>query len=229
MSNIMKHKLFENFVNEICNNTNLTTAIVEGFETIFENYHGEHESPDSSAIPLYDMTKGMPEDIYSNDAKRLYGTGEYHDLDTFSVINITKGKPKRKVKIYRAVPDINKETTTKINDYRSLYDYMDTYGFLPMDGKVNSRVLPIKLDIENSVNHYNKDEVLEFILAKIDELTSTLQPKLKINPGDWVTLAKSYAQEHGRDNLGKYKILSKTVTADTLFTDGDLHEWGYHP
>ena len=38
-----------------------------------------------------------------------------------------------------------------------------------------------------------------------------------------------YAKQHGRSNLKKYKILTKTVYVDELYTDGnDILEWGYH-
>lgn len=53
----------------------------------------------------------------------------------------------------------------------------------------------------------------------------------RINPGDWVTLHRRYAVEHGRDTLrSDYKILTKIVAARDLFTDGNsLLEWGYDP
>lgn len=53
----------------------------------------------------------------------------------------------------------------------------------------------------------------------------------RINPGDWVTPFRRYAVEHGRDNLrNDYKIMTKTVFARDLFTDGgSLEEWGYDP
>jgi hypothetical protein len=51
-----------------------------------------------------------------------------------------------------------------------------------------------------------------------------------INPGDWVTLAKEYAEEHGKDNLGgNFKILHKITSAKNLYTDGSIHEWGWYP
>jgi hypothetical protein len=52
-----------------------------------------------------------------------------------------------------------------------------------------------------------------------------------INPGDWVTLSKSYAVEHGQSALNNdYSILTKTVRARDLFTAGDsILEWGYDP
>ena len=53
----------------------------------------------------------------------------------------------------------------------------------------------------------------------------------KINKGDWVTISKEYAKDHGISNLnGKYKIISKSVAARDLFTDGNsIVEWGYDP
>ena len=52
---------------------------------------------------------------------------------------------------------------------------------------------------------------------------------LKINNGDWVTLSREYAKEHGEGALnGKYKILSQKVPARKLFTDGNsIQEFGY--
>jgi hypothetical protein len=52
-----------------------------------------------------------------------------------------------------------------------------------------------------------------------------------INKGDWVTLNRNYAVQHGESNLnGEYKIISKKVRADEIFTDGNsIHEFGYDP
>ena len=53
----------------------------------------------------------------------------------------------------------------------------------------------------------------------------------KINKGDWVTIHKNYAREHGEGPLsGNYRIISQKVPAKHLFTNGDsMYEWGYHP
>lgn len=52
-----------------------------------------------------------------------------------------------------------------------------------------------------------------------------------INPGDWVTLSKSYAKTHGEAVLGNdYKIIEQKVKAKDLWTNADsIHEFGYHP
>lgn len=48
------------------------------------------------------------------------------------------------------------------------------------------------------------------------------------NHGDWVTISKDYAKEHGESTLqGDYKIIHKTVRAKNLFTNGDSpYEYG---
>lgn len=53
----------------------------------------------------------------------------------------------------------------------------------------------------------------------------------RINPGDWITIERGYAVEHGNNNLlGNFSIISKTVHARDLFTNGDSFlEWGYDP
>ncbi len=55
--------------------------------------------------------------------------------------------------------------------------------------------------------------------------------KIGINPHDWVTINKQYAINHGKSALNNnYKILSKTVKAKDIYTNGDsIHEWGYDP
>lgn len=52
-----------------------------------------------------------------------------------------------------------------------------------------------------------------------------------IRPGDWVTIDKIYAKEHGESALnGDFKVVHKNVPASHIFTNGDsIMEWGYHP
>ena len=53
----------------------------------------------------------------------------------------------------------------------------------------------------------------------------------KINAGDWVTVSKEYAMEHGEGALGgKYKIISQKVPASHVTTNADsILEQGYYP
>jgi hypothetical protein len=51
-----------------------------------------------------------------------------------------------------------------------------------------------------------------------------------INPGDWVTLSPTYAQEHLRSNVAGGKVISMTIPAKDLWFDGNsINEFGYDP
>lgn len=52
-----------------------------------------------------------------------------------------------------------------------------------------------------------------------------------INAGDWVSLTREYAVDHGDGALGSdFRIVSKKVKASDVLTDGNsIHEWGYSP
>jgi len=53
-----------------------------------------------------------------------------------------------------------------------------------------------------------------------------------INPGDWVTVNKNYAKNHGDSWVddGVYDVIEKKVRVKDLTTDGNsIHEWGYSP
>ena len=53
----------------------------------------------------------------------------------------------------------------------------------------------------------------------------------EIREGDWVTINRDYAVEHGEGQLGgNYKVVEKKVKAKDINTEGDsIHEWGYNP
>ena len=55
--------------------------------------------------------------------------------------------------------------------------------------------------------------------------------KAQINEGDWVTVSKEYAMEHGEGTLnGDYKIIAKKVPASHVTTNADsILEQGYYP
>ena len=51
----------------------------------------------------------------------------------------------------------------------------------------------------------------------------------QLRNGDWVTLTREYAQEHGERTFdGGFRVISQRVPASHLFTNGDsIHEFGY--
>ena len=190
-----------------------------------DEYRGEHHAPDKdNGAPLYDLTKLYPDDVYSHTAARYYGDGssDYSDAETISIFQNVRGKPNKQVRIYRAVPNINKQTENKIKDLSIVTGYIMKFGFPPVGGKYSDLYRELK---------FNKDALLEKLFADMDALKSNKLKGLKINPGDWVTINKQYAVSHGKTNLlNDYKIITKVVPAKHLFTTGDsLHEFGYSP
>lgn len=192
------------------------------FKTWFENedYRGTHKAPDrENGAPLHDLSKIYPDDIYGPNGARYYGHGDSSDYFTISIIQAAKNKPHMQVKIYRAVPKVL-STQEKITDLEKQKKYILKTGKVP----------PAARDYYNN----NSSKYYDVINNQLDKLKSepvVENEKIKINFGDWVTINRQYAVLHGESSLhGKYRILSKTVSAKTLYTDGNsIHEWGYNP
>ena len=201
-----------------------------------EDYRGHHKAPDKeSNSPLYDVTlnETYPEDIYSSNGARYYGDGLPTDNLSVSIIQQARGKPNYRVKIYRAVPDINQEVNKKIKEIQKIISYYNKFNFFPAG---NEFVDEVYHKYSNDLyTKYNWDEMKELMVEdminQIEELSNSKQEDLIINVGDWVTISREYAKMHGESNLnGFYKILTKTVSAKDLFTDGNsTNEWGYFP
>lgn len=184
-------------------------------------YKGVHEAPGkNNGAPLYDLTVLYPDDVYGPNGPQYYGDnrGDSKDRLTFAIIHSVHNKPNKMVTAYRAVPSII-TTAEKIRNLEFQRGYIMKYGKIPKDVKT-------RLD---------RSSYYEYICNELDKLRSMVgnenEEKVTINPGDWVTVNKYYAKEHGESSLlGKYKIISKSVPAKTLFTFADtIHEWGYDP
>jgi hypothetical protein len=185
------------------------------------SYRGEHRAPGRETAPLHNLTINdiYPEDVYSINGPRYYGIGDGTDNLTWGIVLSSRNKSEKQIKIYRAVPWI-KNTKEKIEDIESKKKYILRHNKIPPNVVTN----------KNISHYYNElcQQLIELENQSIEEATS----KLKINPGDWVTIDRKYAKDHGENIFGpnNYKILSKTVPASTIFTNGDsILEWGYNP
>lgn len=198
-----------------------------------EQYQGEHEAPNRHGedSPMHDLSGSYPDDIYSYDARRLYGdfSDEYSDSESLSIIKYARNKPNALIKIYRAVPDINKETNKEIKKLTDITSYYNHWGFFP---RKNDIVYALE-DKYETIDDYDERQkaVLNHLYDEIEKLTKSKSTPIKINDGDWVSINRNYAKIHGKHNLNnKFKIITKTVRAKDLYTDGNsIHEWGYSP
>ncbi len=184
-----------------------------------QDYRGEHQAPTNNGYdrPLYDVVPIYPADIYSAKAAQYYGTGEPCDHTSIQVIQQCHDKPNAIVKIFRAVPysPPNREV---IQDYEAQKREILHRGKIP----------PGVTGFRNSSEYY---EWLSDEIDRLGQLPEVPEAKYKISAGDWVTICRQYAVDHGRGALnGKFKILTKQVHARDLWTDGNSpHEWGYDP
>jgi len=186
------------------------------------SYRGSHTAPDRDfGAPLHDLTGGgqmYPADIYSSKAAQLYGGGMPYDQKAFSIAQQYKDKPNALVTIYRAVPkDIsNSEKLATLE--KQMAAYMKR-GTLPKDAE----------NYSSGSKWYDAAYERREALRKMpDEPSNQVN---KINAGDWVTLTREYAKDHGESALnGEYKIISQKVKAKDVFTNADsIHEFGYQP
>lgn len=180
-----------------------------------DSYAGEHKpaGPDFGA-PLHNLVGIYPEDVYSSDATRLYTSGYKDDSKIFDLARRLRGKPGSLVTIYRAVP-ADLVPQKKLENLEKQKAYILKHG----------RVPPGVTTSLSSSKYYDK------IWDEVESLRSAEPKKVDINPGDWVTLSRNYAADHGKAHLnGDYVILSRKVRADELFTEGEsIQEWGYWP
>ncbi len=212
------------------------------YNPLLENnkYSGSHTAPtnDGYSKPLYDLTDIYPEDIYSSQGASYYGDGSPYDNETISIISRYKGYPNKSITIYRAVPDLNKEVDTEIKELLGALNFYTRFNFYPpLHKKGFDSFHPIEEEIEEQwqkgkLGDISYDEyqqyLYDFIDKKIEELKKSKGAKIKINKGDWISINRKYAVDHGKSHLGDYKIISKTVKAKEVWTDGNsIHEWGY--
>jgi len=187
-----------------------------------EDYRGSHMAPDKDDAPLWDVSSAYPDDIYTlplDVAARYYGHSEPGDASAVALIRSYHNKPKMKVRVYRAVPPPELTREQQILKLEQQKKYILKTGKFPRD------VTETKL---------NPSRYYEYISGLIEKLKTQQEPEKQIQPykiksGDWVTLYRPYAVGHGEGSLrGKYKVVSKVVRVNQLFTDGNsIYEFGY--
>ena len=185
-------------------------------ELTAQDYGMAHRPPmRDSGAPGHDLTGGgeiYPDDIYSSNGARFYGDGSPMDNETMRIAQSLRGSPNADVTIYRAVPH-QPNVAEQIADIER-----DKKAFMKR-GRVPSG--------------FQKEGYFDMLSNELDRLEALkdvptpIRPKISV--GDWVTINKKYAIEHGR-GLGGFQIIQKKVKAKDIFTNGDsIHEWGYDP
>lgn len=197
------------------------TRLDSFLEDVENDYRGLHTAPQpshDSAAPLHDLTGVYPDDIYSDKAVQYYGHGISADSSAISIIQNCKNRPNAVVKIFRAVP--------KVEDvFEKAERLVQEKAYILKKGKIPPGVVTT---LDRSDYYGQIDSELEKLKASGELDKEQTKTKLKINNGDWVAIVRAYAVQHGKSALqGNYVILTKSVKAKNLWTDGNsIHEWG---
>lgn len=209
-------------------NIDVVAKGVELFKESDEDYKSGHDAPNKEDAPMHDLSGTYLEDIYSRDAARLYGYGSgYEDSLCISIMQSARNRPNMPVKIYRSVPNINKEVESKLKLLTDIVFYHSKWGFFPLKNQI---VYALEDKYKDLQYNDGQKQVLVDLNNQIDELIKQKQKPLGINNGDWITISREYAKQHGEGNLkNDFKIVSKVVKASQLYTDGNsIFEWGYN-
>jgi hypothetical protein len=200
-----------------------------------EDYRMDHMAPDrSSGAPLFDVTLNgiYPKDFYGQKGLQYYADGQEGGMDaqSYSIICSNLNKPSARVQIFRSVPKgLNAQDL--LDTHRKDMRYIQKKGLLPsvVSPKCpQSDLLQYGTTERQKASGYYNWLYLE--AKRIEEQPLEDEKKITINPGDWVSINRAYAQQHGEHFAEGQKILTKTVYAKDLYTDGDsFHEWGYDP
>ena len=184
-----------------------------------EDYKGAHEAPTKeTGAPLHNLKGVYPEDFHSHLGARYYGDegGSEMDRKSVSIMQNAKDRPNKEIHIFRAVPHEPSKSERMAEHEKHMAHYMKK-GEVPKDSSLSGSAW------YNWAHEHKKE--LE------SESEKEVKHIKKINAGDWVTINKKYAEEHGKAHLNnKYKIISKKVPARHLYTDANsVHEFGYDP
>ena len=195
-------------------------ATMKSFSTFIledKDYKGEHQSAGKEGAPLHDLTHN---EVYPKDYYDRWHEYARDDKDAALIVNGYRNKPNKLVTIYRAVPyqQTKEDLLADLQKAQALW---------------LKRAKPYPT-FESEFHKLGAKKYYEW-LGNEEEKVKKSDQKVKniseINSGDWVTIVRNYAKEHGKDNLrNKYRILSKKVKASQVWFDGNsLNEAGYSP
>lgn len=80
-----------------------------------------------------------------------------------------------------------------------------------------------------SVSHIQRARNRPELYVRIYRAVPTSIKSDQIRNGDWITLTRKYAEEHGKSNIiGNYRVITAVGKAKHIYTDGNsIHEFGY--
>jgi predicted kinase len=154
----------------------------------------------------------------------------------------------------QGAPDVEQAALgpVKGDDYRGEHEAPDREGGAPISDVSANGIYPDDFYGPNGRRYYAPEDGDASAFAKVHRLRGKPDEKVAvyraipavkgkpkgltlnsqhIRPGDWVSISRAYAVEHGESALnGDYHLAKRVVLARDLFTDGNsIQEWGWDP
>ena len=190
---------------------------MKSFSTfISEDYKGEHQSAGKEGAPLHDLTHN---EVYPKDYYDRWHEYARDEKDAALIVNGYRNKPNKPITMYRAVPYQQTKEDLLADLQKAQAQWL-------------KRAKPHPA-FESEFHKLGAKKYYEWLgdeEEKVKKSDKEVKNISEINPGDWVTIVRNYAKEHGKAHLkNKYKILSKKVKASQVWFDGNsLNEAGYN-
>ena len=191
------------------------------------DYRATHTAPtgrDGFSVSINDATKGIyPEDLYSPDGYRYYGSGRAMDMQSWSIFKRVKGNPDAQVAIYRAVPKSVKETKLRNGDWVTINeDYARQHGEAHIKGpyKIIKDTVPAKYVFTNgdSLHEQGYDDGGNYAYKDTKNNRKLLDAVTYDDEGNVIPLSKRFNKRNGDV---RYHRRSGGETAGQLSLFGD--------
>ena len=177
-----------------------------------DDYKGEHTAPDADCAPMWDLRGTYPDDIYTSIGVSHYGSGRKDDSEAINIIQATKGRRDKQVRVFRAIP---KDAGASINkgDWVAITrSYAKEHGedHLNNNFKIISKVVSARdlFTDGNSIQEWGYDPQPYTPMAKRDPkwergpgFKKLVESKYKIQADSTLTLWHGGNLEFSQENI----------------------------
>ena len=193
----------------------------------------------------YDSIKNMFDPRKAELKDKINALKENKDLETYKKeqkIKTTASKEKNEAEKKQRL-SISKQQSENKNEQEYMMSHRPLKTGVTADNLINQKAdMPMPKDVYEHPEYYSLigDKYTKETMEQLNKVRGNSNGVItiyrattgdKINDGDWVTLSKSYAENHNYSQLdNKGKVIEMKVRADDIqFAGDDLAEWGYFP
>lgn len=162
------------------------------------DYRGRHLAPFEMEdnAPAYDLTQIYPQNVYSKDGAKIYGTNTKSEQKALSILTKIKGNPEADVTVYRAVPQ-NAAERINSGDWVSLTEeYAKEHGQHTLNDSY--KIISTTTKAKNLVSEGNSLNEFGYVAGTNSQLVNA---KLPLPIGSMTKPKTAYEQAAGQREM----------------------------